>query len=614
MANHGATARSAWCRHWHRGGVSIAALVLSLSLSPASSQTPPAPAAPPKTQEASAALQRGDIEQAVQLYTAALEDSALSNDRRAILLTERGVAHMKRRNTKAAVDDFNKAVTLYPEYAAVYVNRGNLLLSLGQTPETIKEAIKDFDRAIVLSPALAAAFGNRGAAHLKLNSPDAAVADFTRAIELQPQNPAALNGRGRARLLAGRAHAAIRDFTRAVTINPGFAQSYRNRAEAFVRFGQYAEAAEDLSRALAFDARRIEDYVARGNAYLAADNAAAALNDFAKVVELDPKSFEARVGLGFAKARADATDEALNDMSRAIEMDPRSARAYAVRAWIYKKNQQPDLGEKDVERALRLEPVKADAFWAQGELKEAAGERDAAVAAYSRALGLDINHRETLAALARLGLEPQRDEMPVASAGFESWKVTQAGELFTATHPQFPALRVPLEMMGSGQPRITAWDRQKVPYGNFGLLQYTAGTLQTTQGAEPVENAAILDLATATVIGMPVAKLGGRMATYAWADNRLTITGADGLPETVILRVKPDPKEAKEVAAAAAKKTESNSGNSSSSNAQKSSNAGTPAWAPWAGKDQGSGQREASARPSQPQRKPKTLFDLIFGN
>ena len=552
---------------------------------------------PPKAQEAGAALQRGDLDQAILLYNNALEDAAVSNDRRAVLLTERGVALMKRRNYKLALDDFNKAATIYPEYPAVYVNRGNLLLVLNQGAETIKEAIKDFDRAILLSPGLAAAFGNRAAAQLKLGKMDLAVADFTRAIELQPQNPAALNGRGRARLLAKRTHAAIRDFTRAVTINPGFAQSYRNRAEANMLLDLPVEAAEDLSRALAFDARRTEDYVARGQAYLAAGNAGAAATDFVKVVELDPKSVDGHIGRGIAEAQLDAVEDALADLSRAIELDPRSARAYAVRAWLHKKNLQSELGEKDVERALRLEPVTADAFWAQGELKEAAGDREAAVAAYSRALGLNIRHRESLAALARLGLEPQREETPVAENGLEGWRVVASGEQFTATHPQYPALRVALEMMGPGQPRVLGWERQRAPNNGYGLLQYTAGSLQSAQGTEMVECTAVVDLASMVVVGMPVTRLHGQTAKFNWDDGRLAVTGADGLVETISLRQRPEPRgtEARDIAAAAALKKSD---------------------APFTSRSQsstGGAQREASQRHT-PSRKPKTLFDLIFGN
>jgi tetratricopeptide (TPR) repeat protein len=598
----------------------VAVLYSLLHTAAFAQSAPPTPVAPAKAQEAAAAFQRGDIDQALLLYNAALDDTSISNDRRAVLLTERGVATMKRRNFKMALEDFNKAAALYPEYAAVYVNRGSLLLMIGQPADTIREAIKDFDRAIVLSPALAAAFGNRGAAYLKLGGYDAAIADFTKAIELQPQNPAALNGRGRARLLAGRVHAASRDFSRAVAINPGFAQSYRNRAEAQMRVGAYREAAEDISRTLAFDARRVEDYLARGQAYLAADNSAAALTDFTKVVELDPKSVSGYIGMGFAKARTDATEEALNDLAQALEIDPRSARAYAVRAWIYKKRQQPELGEKDVERAMRLEPATSDAFWAQGELKEAAGDKDSAVAAFSRALGLDIRHVEALAALARLGYQPQTDEVPVTGGGAEGWSIVLAGELFLASHPQFPNLRIPLEMLGTGTPKILSFERQKGAFSGFGVLQFASGVLQNAVGAELVETAAVLDLNANQVVAMPILKIGTRVGNLVWEENRVVAIGADGLREVATLRSR-SAGEGKETPrgeiASAQPAVRRSEGSGSASPAPKPTSGGQPTWSPW---NQGvtggasSPPREASTRPSPAPRKPKSLFDLIFGN
>ena len=551
-----------------------------------------------KGTEATAALERGDVDQAVLLYNAALDDTSISNDRRAVLLTERGAALMKRRNFKAALDDFNKAASIYPEYPAIYVNRGNLLLMMSQGPDTIKEAIKDFDRSIVLSPALAAAFGNRGAAKLKLGAPVPAIVDFTHAISLQPQNPASLNGRGLARLALGQTTAAIRDFSRAVFVNPAFAQGYRNRADADIRLGRAADAVEDLSRALAFDPRRVDDYIARGEAYLATGNAAAALTDFTKALELNPKSVEGHIGLGDAKANLNATDEALAELSRAIELEPRSSRAYAVRAWIYGRSQQLDLGDKDVERALRLEPVTADAYWAQGELKEAAGDRDGATGAYARALGLNIRHRETLAALVRLGLEPQREAVEIGSAGLDGWRVTATGSTqFVATHPQFPALSVTLEMMGEGTPRITGWERQKAPYASYGLLHFAAGSLPLAQATTIVESTAVIDLSTMSVIGMPVEKMSERVAKYAWGESQLVVTGADGLAETISLGTRRERRESAD-GSAVPKRNEA-----AGTFAGRTANDGPPA-----------ARREYPVREASRPRKSKSLFDLLFGN
>ena len=106
-----------------------------------------------RVREAASALVRGNIDQAITLYNEALEDKALPNDRRATILNDRGVAFARRQQHKDAIDDFNRAIQLYPEYAAVYNNRGSLLLGLG----VVREAVKDFDRAIVLAPGYAAA-------------------------------------------------------------------------------------------------------------------------------------------------------------------------------------------------------------------------------------------------------------------------------------------------------------------------------------------------------------------------------------------------------------------------------------------------------------------------
>ena len=140
----------------------MAALLCALATTPAAAQSDSANAL--RGREAAAALMRGNLEQAIALYSEALEDKALPNDRRAIVLNDRGVAYARRLQHKEAIEDFNKAIQLYPEYAAVYNNRGNVLLGLG----AVKEALKDFDRAVLLSPGYAAAHSNRAGAYMKL--------------------------------------------------------------------------------------------------------------------------------------------------------------------------------------------------------------------------------------------------------------------------------------------------------------------------------------------------------------------------------------------------------------------------------------------------------------
>ncbi len=293
---------------------------------------------------------------------------------------------MRSGQPKLAIEDFNQAAQLFPEYAAVYNNRGNLLLSLG----LIKEAIKDFDRALVLAPGYASAYNNRAGALMKLGQIQEAMLDYTKAVQLMPQSPAPLNGRGRAYLQLGKPYAAVRDFTRAVNADARFASGYRNRAEAKVEVEQFDEAIEDLSRAIAFDPNNAEIYVVRGQAYLASKNAAAAIKDFDRADRTRSQAGRrvsvARPG---ARDRSKPTNAGFADLNLAIELDPRSAVAFAYRAVLYKRTNQIDIGQKDVQTAMKLDESQAEVWWAKGEIDEALAQTDFALGVLSEGAGAE---------------------------------------------------------------------------------------------------------------------------------------------------------------------------------------------------------------------------------
>jgi uncharacterized membrane protein/Tfp pilus assembly protein PilF len=568
-------------------------------------------------QAANAALQASSFEKAVAEYSSALGDKSLPNDRRGAILNDRAVAHVRLKLYKAAFEDFNRGVQLYPEYAPLYNNRGNLLLALAQ----YAEAIKDFDRAVVLAPTYSAAYTNRGNALLKSGQADRAVADFSRAIEHNPKNVAALNGRGRAHMAAGRQHAAVRDLTRAVNLNASLAAGYRNRAEAKTQLDRPDESIEDLSRALAFAPGSIDTYLSRGDAYLATGNAISALKDYSRAIELDPQSPAAYTGRGFAAAKAGAFDDALNDISHAIELDPRAPRAYAVRAWIYRQTQQAELGARDVERALKLEPVQADAYWAQGEIDEAFGRTDTAAAAYSKALAVNPRHAETLGALTRLGLTPARDEIQIADAGLGKWRVVLAGDKYAARNDDHPGLSVPLEMLGKGAPKILEWERKKAPIQSIGVLRFSAGVLDSAQGPEELECVAVVDVAAVTVLGIELQRKGNKLANWAWDENRVTLASAEGLPGEFVFRQGSASREPATQTAAAVPSPSSQPRRSTAPQQDDqrdtprpaaAKSPGTPGWVPWA-QQSAQGGRDRDREAPRP-RKQKSIFDMIFGN
>ncbi len=544
-----------------------------------------------KAQEAATALLRGNVEQAVAAYTEALQDATIANDRRAAILNDRGVANARLGQHKAALDDYNRAVQLFPEYAPVYNNRGNALLALG----LLQEALKDFDRAIALSPGYAAAYNNRATALLKLGQTAPAVKDYTRAITLMPQNTASLTGRGRALLDEQRPFAALRDFTRAVSSDNRSAAAYRARAQAAMQVERFDEAIEDLSRAIAFEPENAELYVDRGHAYRLADNMASGLRDFTRAVELAPQSARALAGRGLALARFDAFEEAEGELAKAIEIDPRCVEAFAYRAWLYKQTGQPELGLTEIEKALRIDANNADVQWAKGEVEQALGRTDAAIASFRRAVSLSLVHREASAALQQMNAQPDA-EGELTSAGIDGWRVLARNKRYVAYLEGKQKMQVPLEMAGPGEPRLLEWQLKDGPLKGIGLLRYSAGNAEGRDGPEPVEQIAIVDLSAQRVISLQLHRQGDRESNWMWNEGTVTVESIDGVTDVIALRdVRP-----KEVVAERRP-------------AEDRSPFGGPSWAPW---NQNWGQSPPSSRGQQQRRsaQPKTIFDLLFGN
>lgn len=576
-------------RYFWRGCVCALA---ALSAGPASAAD--GDSEPSQVQEGASQLVRGNVAQAVAIYSEALKDTGLANDRRAAILNDRAVANARLGQSKAALEDYNKAVGLFPEYPVAYNNRGNLLLALGQ----LGEAIKDFDRALLLAPGYAAAYSNRANAKMKLGKPEEAIADFTKAIELMPSSAPPLSGRGLAYLATDKPNAAIRDFSRAVGADARFASAYRNRAEARMNIGQREDAIEDLSRAIAFDVNNVELYVVRGYAYLIAANTASAIKDFSRAIELDSKSAAAYQGRGLANGIAQANDDAYADLNRAIELDPRSPVVYAFRAYVYKQAGQPDVGQKDVETAIGLDAKSPEALWARGEIAEARGQADAAIADLRRVLQLKPAWQFAADALKRLGAPTDDGSDKLQPAfGLDKWRVYQHGASYYAVNDAYPQVRVTLEMLGEGDPKLIAWEIQPPPHAGYGVLRFFGGRVPVKTGFEDTELAAVIDIDGGKLLGIQPQRQGAKVATWTWDGARLQVASVDGVTDEYQLR----PVQVSVVGPAAVPD-------------QRRLNADGSMSSSW---DQPNASPQPVPRPDPRQQrryKPKTIFDLLFGN
>jgi len=193
------------------------------------------------------------VQRARQVVDAAPNDPESLNSLGCALL-DRAEANDSSDDARQAERAFADAARLQPEEIRFAFNRGTALTILGElTGEhgCYHRALDEFDRALRLDPQSAAVYCNRGDVYEKLGQWRQAMADFTRTIELDPNLAIAWYNRGDIAGRRGQLDRAIDDFTQTIHLDPDFPDAYAQRGLAYFNRGDYAAAAADFEQARA---------------------------------------------------------------------------------------------------------------------------------------------------------------------------------------------------------------------------------------------------------------------------------------------------------------------------------------------------------------------------
>ena len=194
-------------------------------------------------QEAVLLHRKGKLAQAQAIYIEILEAEPRHSDALHLL----GVVAAQTGNAQRAVELITQAITLNPNNAAFYSNRGNALKDLNQ-PDA---AVESYEKAIALKPDYAEAYYNRGDALKDLRQLSAAIESYDRAVAVNPYYAKAYSNRGNALMELGRLEAAIVSFDKAIAIKPDYAEAYSNRSAPLLALKRYQEAIASFDKAMA---------------------------------------------------------------------------------------------------------------------------------------------------------------------------------------------------------------------------------------------------------------------------------------------------------------------------------------------------------------------------
>ena len=215
-----------------------------------------------------------------------------------------------------AIDQYQKAIDIRPDYAFAQHNLGNAFLAEGK----LEQAIEHLSVAIRIEPDYAEAHYSLGSALGRQGRLAEEIAHYRRAIEAKPDYAHALHNLGAVLLLAGRPHEAVTPLRDAVRVRPDYGLAYAN-----------------LARALAaLDEVELDESVLM----------------FRKAISLRPQDASAHRDLGAVATRAGWLDTALTHYHIAVRLAPDDTGSLAGLAWVLAVH--PNETTRDAKTAVRF--------------------------------------------------------------------------------------------------------------------------------------------------------------------------------------------------------------------------------------------------------------------
>jgi len=223
-----------------------------------------------------------------------------------------GLIRSKLSKYELAIEDFSRAISLYPGDPNFFINRGLAYEGAGYgilAKEDFEKAlfidgtnslatynllrlsdrsgaIGLHDNLIEANPLVAEPYAQRGLAKFSSGDYRGALKDYNEALSIDNSNHEMFVNRGLIREKLRDLSGAVVDYSEAATIKPDYAKAYLNRGNVLVKLRKYHEAITDYDLALLFGGNNPSVLYNRGVAHYNLQNYGAACEDVTNALEL----------------------------------------------------------------------------------------------------------------------------------------------------------------------------------------------------------------------------------------------------------------------------------------------------------------------------------------
>ena len=236
-----------------------------------------------------------------------------------------------------------------------FVAHNNLGLALASQGR-VAEAIEQFEQALRIQPDYAAAHNNLGVAMAGQGRISEALAEFAAALRIKPDHADARIGLGVVLANQGKVSEAIEQFEQALRIQPDYAPAHYNWGNALLQQGKVPEAIKQYEHVLRIKPDSAEAHNNLGLALANQGKVSEAISQYEQALRIRPDYAKAHDNLGVALANQGKVSEAVEQFEQVLRIKPDSAEAHnnLANALLQQGNVSEAIAQ--YREALRLRP------------------------------------------------------------------------------------------------------------------------------------------------------------------------------------------------------------------------------------------------------------------
>jgi len=242
---------------------------------------------------------------------------AIGCEEDAIELNNKGTALVNLERYEDALEAYEKAIEIKPDYLSALNNKGTALRNLGKN----EDALEAYEKAIDIKPDFFNAWINKGNTLDNLERYEDALEAFEKATKIKPNDYSAWINKGNTLISLGIYEDALEALEKAIEINDFLYACYLYFIT-LVNLERYEDALEAYEKAIDIKPDNVSALNKKGSTLVNLGRFEEALEVFEKAIDIKPDNVNAWYNKGVTLGNLERYEDALEVYEKAIEIKP----------------------------------------------------------------------------------------------------------------------------------------------------------------------------------------------------------------------------------------------------------------------------------------------------